>query len=401
MRRPARLVAALALAALLLTGCWDRREIEDVGFVMAVGLDKAKEKALALTVQIAIPRNITVSAGGGAGGGGGGASGEKPPVLVQTVEADSITEALRDLETLVNRRVSFVHTLVVIFGKELAKDDIAPHLGILTRFRQFRRGMMVMVAEERAAEILTTRPRLEENPAVFLEDLTRRAHERTARAPRVDLHHFLLPYESLAQEPVMPIVRLHTASPGLEHKTLQKAQLEGTAVFKGGRMVGELTGDESEMFLVLTDQTRAFVETVPRRTKNGKIALEVTVEGTETKVSLQGGRPSLSVSIVTEAELREIQGEAPEIVTIDGLRELEERVAGQLTTRANALVKKLQTEMKVDIVGFGHSVRGRFIDWPAWEAYNWPKRFPETKIEVSVKTMIRRVGMTFQTPDRN
>ncbi|HWI53735.1 MAG TPA: Ger(x)C family spore germination protein [Symbiobacteriaceae bacterium] len=395
MRLRVRAAALLVAVSLLLTGCWDRKEIEDVGFVMAIGLDKGQGGKIAVTMQLAIPRNIAVSTTGAGGGGGGSA--EKPPVLVERVEAESIGEALRDLETFTNRRISLMHTLVVVFGRELAEAGIQDHIGILTRFRQFRRGMMVMVAEGTATEILASRPRLEENPAIFLEDLTRRAHEKTARAPRTDLHHFLLPFETYGQESVMPIVRLKTARPGLEHQPDQKPQLEGTAIFRGGTMIGELNPDESEIFLAMTGEARAFLETLPTsEAGNGKIVVEMTIENTRMRVNTVAGRVSVNLSIVTEADLREIQGNVKGIVTDEGLRKLEDRLSRQLTERANKLVRRLQTEFKTDNVGFGNAVRVRFIDWPSWEQYNWPKRFPDTPIQVSIRTMIRRTGMTIQ-----
>ena len=40
---------------LLLTGCWDKVEIEDLAYVIAIGLDKTEGENLVITYQIAIP----------------------------------------------------------------------------------------------------------------------------------------------------------------------------------------------------------------------------------------------------------------------------------------------------------------------------------------------------------
>jgi spore germination protein KC len=48
--------AILLVAMLLLTGCWDIREIDKLGFVTAVGVDRAKAPdKFRVTVQIPDP----------------------------------------------------------------------------------------------------------------------------------------------------------------------------------------------------------------------------------------------------------------------------------------------------------------------------------------------------------
>ncbi|MFO7291060.1 MAG: Ger(x)C family spore germination protein, partial [Bacillota bacterium] len=54
----------------LLTGCWDRREIEQRSFVFAMAIDE-HPKGVEVSVQIPIPIMI-VGSGGGVGGGQGG-----------------------------------------------------------------------------------------------------------------------------------------------------------------------------------------------------------------------------------------------------------------------------------------------------------------------------------------
>jgi len=66
------------------TGCFDKREIDDMVNPIAIGFDKGSNHSVRMTLQIAIPTKV---AGGGEGGGGGG--GEES-VSYTTVEAPSI-----------------------------------------------------------------------------------------------------------------------------------------------------------------------------------------------------------------------------------------------------------------------------------------------------------------------
>ncbi|MGQ9497896.1 MAG: Ger(x)C family spore germination protein [Desulfotomaculales bacterium] len=65
--RPLRLaLALLSLLILTLTGCWDLREVEDLGYVMAMAVDRASGNKVRVIVQIPNPRVV----------GGGGPRGE-------------------------------------------------------------------------------------------------------------------------------------------------------------------------------------------------------------------------------------------------------------------------------------------------------------------------------------
>jgi spore germination protein KC len=43
----------------LITGCYDRKELDDLAYAIALGIDKGDEKNLDITYQIAIPLKIS------------------------------------------------------------------------------------------------------------------------------------------------------------------------------------------------------------------------------------------------------------------------------------------------------------------------------------------------------
>ena len=60
------------ISPLVLSGCWDRREINDVAFVLASSIDKEND-LYRVSILIPLPGNM-----GGGGGGGGGTGGVEP-----------------------------------------------------------------------------------------------------------------------------------------------------------------------------------------------------------------------------------------------------------------------------------------------------------------------------------
>ena len=84
------------------------RELDDLGLVMVVGIDKIKEtNNFRITAQIAKPS--------GAGQAKGDSGGDEP-VWTGSAEGNSIFEAIRNLAKFSSRRIMWAHNNVVIIG---------------------------------------------------------------------------------------------------------------------------------------------------------------------------------------------------------------------------------------------------------------------------------------------
>jgi spore germination protein KC len=106
------------LSIFYLAGCWDIREINEIGFVMAAGVDKAKDSdKFVVTVQLANPKPIAAEKGKAAQG---------EPIWVLSAEGRTIFEAVRELSLVSSRRIVWGHNYIVIIGQSLAENNIGP-----------------------------------------------------------------------------------------------------------------------------------------------------------------------------------------------------------------------------------------------------------------------------------
>lgn len=151
------------------TGCFDKREIDDLVNPIAIGFDKGSNHSVRMTLQIAIPTKV---AGGGEGGGGGG--GEES-VSYTTVEAPSIYSGLNMINSYVSKQLNMSQIKVLVFSEELAREGIEKYINALMRGREFRPHSYVIVARGtgNAAEryLRAVEPELESNPAKYYEML--------------------------------------------------------------------------------------------------------------------------------------------------------------------------------------------------------------------------------------
>lgn len=446
------LLVVLAVAACT-AGCWDRTEVDDLAFVMAIGLDDAPNDMLAVTFHIAVPRAVAGAGaiGGGSGGGGGGGAGQQSS-LITTLVGRSVLSLLNLLSTHVDRRPSLVHGKMVVIGEKLARRGIAPYIGELVRFRETRRTMFLVVTRGTAKEFIEkNRPVLEQNPAKNLE-LLALANRQTGYIPPSQIHRFLVEMQSLGEEPVVILAGVKQETPGgrtEESRTEapggasggtkgqgssetgsgegpvnaakmlpvasrsdsdyvagespsvggNPVELLGGAVFRGDRMVGEITGQDVRAMLLLRGTFKRGIICVEDPFVKGKyVSCDIRLaRPTETTVRRNKDGFQVNVKMMLEGEVIGSQS-LKDYSNPKNLHALEKRVADDLKRGCRDLVTKAQTEFGADIFAFGNKARHLTRTWREWEELDWPKRFPQAQVNIDLKLDLRRTGLLFRPP---
>src|SRR3954454_186533 len=86
----------------ILSGCWNQKELTDLAFVMALGIDKTEDELYHVSFQLVNPGNV--SSGQNTGGGQG------LPIAVYKSTGRTITEAARNATKKASRRLYYAHT---------------------------------------------------------------------------------------------------------------------------------------------------------------------------------------------------------------------------------------------------------------------------------------------------
>ena len=395
----------LTFALLILPGCWGYKEVDESAFILALGVDKGEENLLNLTAQIAVPKNI---AGGGEGGGGGGGA---ESTMIVSVETPTILAGLDLLGSFVERRPSLKHTKVIVFSGELAREDMGKYLAPLVRYRQFRRNTFIVISRGKAKELVkNTQPIMEDTPAKYIE-LLMGASRYTGLFPiSSQVHWFYNAAKSETRQPVAILAAVASNKQDKETKRRQSAgsyvagdipreggnkiDHMGTAVFRGGRMVGELNGDQTIAMEMIRGNFEEGIFSVPDPNVSEKyILLEAHAERKPvTQISLAGEVPVINVEVPLDAEFLSIQSniayERPEAIV-----EVETAFAQLLERDADKLIRKTQEEFQSDVFGFGEEAKKKFLTWDDWEQYDWLKVYPQVDINVSFNINIRRIGL--------
>ncbi|MDI3279870.1 MAG: Ger(x)C family spore germination protein [Bacillota bacterium] len=440
MKKLFPLTAALALASLLLAGCWDRREINDLAFVMALGIDKgSRPGTFIFTAQVAVPSEFAASRGQG---GGGDRGSPLPPVWITSVEGESLMDARRRLAEWGPRRDYYAHAEVVVLGEELARQGIAEVLDFLQRHPEVRRTSHLFVAEGTAQSILQAHPRLDPIPGMAVRSLVRWSPLAGTAQP-VTLQEALCMLFTGRTQLVLPRLALTTAleqPPGQAKPTDAQGgntseggantsegsssdgrrekggkgpakeagegappkphgselRLMGGAVFKGDRLVGWLDRRETRGYMWIRGQKHGGITIVsPTPAPPGRASIEIIRGRARLVPELVSGRLRMRVQVKEEGNV--VESMAPlDFTKAELVRSLERRTATAIRGEIMAALQRAQKEYRSDIFGFGAAVYRRYPGLWRQIEQDWDRIYPDLEVVVEVTSRIRRTMQTYQ-----
>lgn len=404
--RQVKLLVVLSFTFPLLSGCWDRQEIEQRAVVLGVGIDEAladvkktegevshledtlpapKTDSIHLTVQIAVPGRIPLGPGvSGSGGGGGGAGGQNTVWVVDSL-GETIEAALNNLQQRIAPPLFYGHLRVIVISEAIAKKGIQNLNDYFHRNPEIRRLAWMVVCRGRADELMKVSPQLERVPTFYLMD-TMDQSVKMGRFPNDFLGLFWSNSSAKGREGFLPYVLL---------KQKGMIQISGMAYFLKDKMVGTTKSLEVPLYMGITGLNPAGGEGF------------VQVPGTEQSIlfgarnrkstilnQIKDGKPSISVHIDIEGNLLEKSNEQVPL-SDKVIKQIEEELEKKVVKSYQDLIQKTQAHHS-DIFGFGEHIRAKQSGY--WNKQiktkeQWEQAYKDLPVVVTVKFHIRRVGM--------
>jgi spore germination protein len=372
------------MSILFTGGCWDSIEIDDIGLAVGVGVDNQENsingQTPEFTIQFVIPKAL-------AGENGGGTKEEAFHNL--TIEETSLFEGGREASTISSRSPNYSHLKVLIISKEAAQSiNLLQLMNFFFRDHEIRRTVHVLISEEKASEILSLKGAQDPIPALNLLYITENMETKTAKmSQKLSLGDFS---EKMSASSSFMVQKVQ------KHK--EEVQIIGAAVIKGKtqKMIGELDEDETFGINCITGEATAGAVTGVDKETDKIIAYEIDSLKSSIKPKVNGEDISFTVNINTEGRLSEDWIPNSDAFKEEFIRNAEKEVEREFKRLMEAGLTKTQQDLKVDVAGFGESLR---INKPkVWKKVkkDWEERFPEASIDINVKVKIGQ----FQTQGR-
>ncbi|MBA2941456.1 Ger(x)C family spore germination protein [Paenibacillus sp. CGMCC 1.16610] len=392
-------ILVVVLMTPLLTGCWDRLEIEDRAVVLAIGIDEAKpgdEKEtsnathllsqessnkglIRVTVQIAVPGRIPLGTGGDTGG-----PADQKPVWVLTSVGNTIEDGLMNLQQQLADRLFYGHLRVIVLSETVAKKGIQNENDFFRRQPQVRRTVWMVVSKGAAADIMNATPQLERVPSLYLLATLEHAREM-GKLPNIFLGVFFSASSAKGQEGTVPY---------LELKKESNIELAGMAYFKNDKMVGTSTALQIGHYMAIKQLNPggySILQEMPNSHTN--VIFKTTHRKSKITTTIKNGKVFATIRCQVEGDLTEKSDEKV-LVTKNNLLQLEEKIKKDAEKGFETFIQQTQEDGS-DIFGFGEFVRATQPSYWNKEIKTkekWESKYREMNVDVSMHVKIRRIG---------
>lgn len=369
----------------LLTGCWDSRELTDIGFVVALAIDKGEKKNIRVTVQIVNPANTSNSPGG--------RSPSPLPPTTYSAEGNNVFEATRVLSKKLSRQLHYGHAVVLLVGEELATTQgIKKIFDGIERDNEFRSSATMVIARGATGEEIIKQPTsIDNSPAMKIMKMVSDTEQAWGENIDEKMYQVIQAIVSFGKEPTITGVQL-------DHSNKEdKIMANGIATFKDGKLMKWLDGSEGRGLLWVLGKVRSTLLTLDWNDQPHTIG----IENIRTKSSFhssfnKSGKPMIEVKIGADANIGEV--DVPiDVTNPKVLLQIERLYTQAIHDEALATIKLMQ-QQKSDIFGFGEVVhRDHPKQWRTLKQDWNDVTFPEIEVKVKVEAYLRNTGLRNRT----
>lgn len=383
---PARLLAlaaALALAALTLSGCWDRIELPDTTGVSGAAFDAAPRDGVRVTLALVLdahlpqPGNPDTSLG--------------PTEALVSGSGPTVAAAVGRLSRQIPGHLLWTHTRIVLIGGALARRGIAPVLDYFMRARRKPLATRVLVTPGEAAPLLGVAPPYGTITTNVLYQQLKQHIEPISAVYRLEASLWTTPGGALVPEVREQPAQVPGAGGGKSNATPTGFLLQGAGVFLHGRLTAWLDGEQLQGAMWLLGQT---THATPVVAAPGGQLLTLRLERptiARRALAGPGGRPEIRVAIDADEVIQEIYQGAPKVERPGYLTRLSDLLDDAIRRQANLALAAARAD-RVDFLGFGRLIAA---EQPrAWLRLrgDWSRHFPQVPLILRVRTHVRGTG---------
>lgn len=369
----------VVIICLLAGGCWDRRELDELAFALAVGVDyDPKQQQTKLISQIIKPGQMKSAE---SGGGSAGQGGEDAFFLIET-HGKTVFETVRKCSFQISRRINWTHSEIVIFGKGAVEAGVDKFLDFFVRDPEPRPHQHILVAEGKMEDILKFKPNLEKASAQTLEGMMNNT-VLTSEAYPVTLQEFVNDLMSNSKAATAPMVKV--VGEGEE----QKMQLAGTAVFRKEKQVGKIDPRETRGMLWVIGKVKSGIISLSSN-EHGKVSIEIVQASSRIRPKLEKSELTARVDVKVICNIGEQLG-GEDVSKPEKLTKFQKKVEREVEKEIRKAIRRSQ-ELKADIFGIGEAFHRKYPkQWKRLEP-EWKQLFPKVKFSLNVTAKIKLIG---------
>ncbi|WP_110954142.1 Ger(x)C family spore germination protein [Anaerosinus massiliensis] len=377
-----KLVSIVCIVAFctVLSGCWNYQGLNKISIVSGVAIDrKEEENKYHLTIEV-----FDLS--------GGGKESSIKSQIVET-EGETIYEAVRNAKKRLAKNLYFGDIQLVVVNEKIAREEgIQFILDWFIRNEKPRETFITAVSQEKTAKDIITASGVDHK--IVSEEVERILDEDnkiTASSINIDTYKALNIIQG-EKETALVLPAVHC----VDNQDKKVVEVNGVAIFKGDRLQGYLSPEETQYYLFAIDEVKGGIFTFPFTEQNpieqDNFSFEVSSNKTKASYSYDGDRLKVLLHTKTTVALSEAAGDL-DLANKNTLEKVKETATAVFGQRLQTVIKKIQTEFGSDVFRFNRMIYKK--DPALWLKLkdNWDDSIRTMEIEVNPEFTISNTGL--------
>lgn len=353
----------LLLVMLLCTGCWDKKEFNQLALAQVVAIDYT-DAQYELTLQLVMPKASEENV-------------SSESLWVINGKGNSVGDALEEIALRAPREIYLDHLDIVLLGETLMQHDIDHGLEYLLKQHVLRRRTKLLAVEGKAGDILQAKPELADVDIFYLSNLLKDQNRRMKGNVTMINDYYLTAGSALQDVLVIPKVAA---------KGEKELEINGGALLQEGVLLRWVNQEWMTGYRWITGGKE--ITTLPDA---GVEQRDITLEMHKSKCDweLLSANP-LRVRANMKGKLYVVENKMltknislPEMELLN--QQIQQEAQKQLTKQITDTLHQAQ-QAKGDAFGLG---KWLYAWHPAViDQQNWPQQFSQAEIEVNLETQI-------------
>lgn len=385
----------------LLTGCTQKATLEDLAYVIAIGIDKGEDNLLKLSLQFATPSSSS--------SGGDSSSSASSESTISTAECASVDSGLNLINSYISKKINLSHCKAIVFSEDLAVEGIKNEISALFNNIEIRPDCSIIISRCNASDFLNNSKPILVNLVERYYEVVVASGDYTGYSANIKLIDF---YSSLKDSSIQPVAILGGINTPETHYINQDAnyidldssykagealikhknnlEIMGLAVFNQDKLVGELNGMETISYLLVTGNLKNSTLNIPDPfNSDNVVSLSLKqVKPTSSKVQLVNNSAFITCKIPIEANILSLNNNS-DYSKGENLDILSQYLDSYLESHISSFLYKTSKDYNSDILGFGRKTLSQYADFNSWNKLKWLENYQNATFSVDVQSSIK------------
>jgi len=333
MNKRILLLTVCIIMLMLLSGCWDAKDIEDLSIPIVGGYDLVKNSTgeeSSMGNKVAVTGVFPLFS---------------PDIVSSATIATNIAKTIGETRTKRALRTPqqqlFGVLQAVVYGEELAEQGLHNYLDILYRNPHIKLNLFVAIAEGKAEELLKNKITNYSNIGDYILDLLRNSYKESF-IPSVTLHLLMLKSYSTDKNPIVPIIKA----------TENGVSIAGVGIFKADKLIAKAGIEEARIISLLRGEKVEGI--IPFTVKDEEEVIDkgsVNIKGSrKVDVFRKGNDFTFNINVKINGQLIEHYNKKPLDKKSNLLKEIENSIKLDIESQCIDFIEKMQNEYKVDCI---------------------------------------------------